>query len=215
MPDDNNNEISPKPKRTRKTQPLVEGINTPKNSNDIIFVKPTLTDQEKKAISDTSKPEPKLLSKKAVERAGKGSGGFGSFLLWLVFFLVLGFCGYKVYVWYGQNNSTFQENTNVVVNEEEVIPTPTPEPIPEIVPTTTPVSNATTTPPANTKKLKISSTPTGFLNVREEPNTSSKILLQAKPGETYFYTQSKNGWYQITFSGLQSGWVNAQYVTLQ
>src|SRR4051812_8361660 len=104
----NSEDVAPKTikPRPRKPKPLVEGINSPKNTNDVIFVKPTLTDQEKRLISNSGEPTPKtaprLLSKQAVDRATKKGRGIGSFLLWLLFFLLVGFGAYEIYGWYSQ-----------------------------------------------------------------------------------------------------------------
>jgi hypothetical protein len=66
-----------------------------------------------------------------------------------------------------------------------------------------------------TKKLTIKETPTGFLNVRDEPSTSGAQVDQVVPGKEYEYTEERNGWYQITLSKNESGWVSGQYVEVE
>jgi len=208
----------PKPAKpkARKPKPLVEGINSPKNTSNVIFVKPTLTEQEKRVISqstDEAKASPKLLTPQAIKRAGKKGAGIGSFLLWLLFFLLLAFGGYQIYAWYSAKHAQPAQNTDysAVVTAPE--PSPLPNPLP--TPATTTPPTATTTPPVGVKQLMIKDTPTGYLNVRSTPSTSGKLVTQVHPNEVYTYTDSKNGWYQIVLAGGKSGWVTGQYVTLQ
>lgn len=64
-------------------------------------------------------------------------------------------------------------------------------------------------------QLTIKATPTGYLNVREQPTSSAKVVTQVHPGEVYSYTLSKSGWYQISLPNDQSGWISGQYVSLK
>lgn len=73
--------------------------------------------------------------------------------------------------------------------------------------TSTPISPTTT----STNKVKIRSTPTGFLNVRENANTYSAKLGEVKPGEVFDYSEEKAGWYQITMLDGKLGWINGTY----
>ena len=54
-------------------------------------------------------------------------------------------------------------------------------------------------------KVKITA---DVLNVREQPNASSKIKTKVKKGETYTIVQTKNGWGKLK-SG--AGWINLSY----
>jgi len=79
------------------------------------------------------------------------------------------------------------------------------------------------TPSATLKKpyVEIKATPTGFLRVREKPDTKSQELGRVQPGDRYPLLDKTTGWYLIkvdleaTASGLpagRQGWVSAQYV---
>ena len=79
------------------------------------------------------------------------------------------------------------------------------------------------TPSATLKKpyVEIKATPTGFLRVREKPDTKSQELGRVQPGDSYPLLDKTTGWYLIkvdleaTVSGLPAGsqgWVSAQYV---
>lgn len=201
----------------------------PKNTSDVIFVKPTLTEQEERVISETgdgpkpqAKPQPpRLLSPQVIARAGKKSFGLGSFLLWLLFFLALGFGAYEVYGWYTRSHQAPAANQDAVP-----APSPAPQTFQVTPPTSTPQTASTTpsstptslvpTPaPAPVKQLLIKPTPTGYLNVRATPSQSAKIVSQVHPGEVYTYTDTKSGWYKISLPNGTSGWVSGQYVTLQ
>lgn len=65
---------------------------------------------------------------------------------------------------------------------------------------------------AEKNTLTISDTPTGFLNVRDEPSTAGTQIDQVSPGDTYEYTGERNGWYQIKLSDGTEGWVSGDYV---
>lgn len=60
------------------------------------------------------------------------------------------------------------------------------------------------------KKVKIAPTPTGFLNVRSSPSTSSSVVDKVNPGETYDLLEEQSGWYKIKLPSGQ-GWVSSQY----
>jgi len=64
----------------------------------------------------------------------------------------------------------------------------------------------------------IKDTPTGYLNVRMEPNKTATKTAEVKPGEKYSYdkteTDSANTvWYEISKDGKIMGWISGQYVT--
>lgn len=60
--------------------------------------------------------------------------------------------------------------------------------------------------------LTILDTPTGFLNVRDEPSTAGTQIDQVSPGDEYEYTDERNGWYKIKLTDGQEGWVSGTYV---
>ncbi len=116
----------------------------------------------------------------------------------------------------------------------EVIPTPTQEatPSPSLTGKLTPTPKTTGTPKPTPTKIATSSgtikdppkpfviikdTPTGFLRVREETNTSANELGRVNPGEKYSYFDSKTAtgsstlWYQIKYDGKNTGWISGQY----
>ncbi len=57
----------------------------------------------------------------------------------------------------------------------------------------------------------IKDTPTGFLRVRIEPSTSATESGRVNPGEKYHVTDTKSGWYEISFEEKKSGWISGQY----
>ena len=61
--------------------------------------------------------------------------------------------------------------------------------------------------------IKILSTPTGFLRVREEPSTLGEEITQVKPGEKYpFIEEDENtGWFKIEYEEGEEGWVSNTY----
>jgi len=70
--------------------------------------------------------------------------------------------------------------------------------------------SASTSTSKNT--LTIAETPTGFLNVRDEPSTAGTQIDQVSPGDEYEYTDEKNNWYKIKLSDGTEGWVSGTYV---
>jgi len=215
-------------------KPLVEGINTPQLESGDFSFNPNLTFQEKQLISETPelgdkpaekpaatekfdkamRPEPKLMPVSVVNRAsGKSGGGKKRFLLFLIFAFVLGFAGYKFYLMNKDDGSA--PNTQAAVK-------PQPQPENNGFLATTTIETATTTPAVATttpvatpaKQIKISSTPTGWLNFRTGPGTNYPIITKVYPGETYEYTEVSSGWYKIIVSDGKSGWVIGQYATV-
>ena len=69
--------------------------------------------------------------------------------------------------------------------------------------------------PVEEKKtlIEILTTPTGFLRVREEPNTGSLEIAQVKPGEKYLFIEESTdtNWVKIEYEKDKSGWISGQY----
>ncbi len=63
------------------------------------------------------------------------------------------------------------------------------------------------------KIVKILSTPTGFLRVRESASSSAKEIGQVKPGEEYsLLEEDKDGdWFKISLKKDVIGWITSQY----
>lgn len=229
--------MSDKPKA--KAKPLIEGINTPKSTNDVLIVKPnSLTQEEKDLISASPivETKPSQIQQKPLNDSfnimpQRPKRNFLRWFIVIVFLAALVFLGYKLYKDYYAKNSA-----PVVIDPNSVAPASSPnydqtqqtesaqQPATSSasstlnapfdlaggnVPSTTPVVNAPQT------SLKINSTPTGFLNVRSLPSSAGKIIAKVYPGETYPYTKMQNSWYDITLTNGQSGWVSGQYVTVK
>lgn len=215
------NKIKPKP----RPKPLLEGINAPRNTNDIVFVKPTLTSQENKLIKEIDQPkeeanEPKLLPKSVINRINQPPRSSASgWLLSLIVVLILAGGGYLIYSLYTNpaETSTQTDQSSGLSQEETALPRGN-EVITDVS-SSTPVMGtstvASTTPPVKELKLKISSTPTTFLNVRNGPSLSNKVIAKVHPGEIYVYTELKSGWYNIILADKTTGWVFGEYVTVQ
>lgn len=82
-----------------------------------------------------------------------------------------------------------------------------------IVSSTTGSSNeavtTTTAAAVQSGTLKITGT---VVNVRSGIGTDSAKVTEVRQGETYTYTDSRNGWYLIKISDTQSGWIMGDYV---
>ena len=100
------------------------------------------------------------------------------------------------------------ENTIIVVNEaveesKEVFITGDNLPVPEVV---------VEEEPEFTRRVRISETGIGFLNVRDGSNLQAKKIGTVKPQEVYEYTEVENNWYHIVHPELQEAWVSGLYV---
>lgn len=67
--------------------------------------------------------------------------------------------------------------------------------------------------PVVVSKVKILTTPTGFLRVRTGPGTGFAEVARVNPGESYELLEEKTGWVKIKVSDTVSGWVSSQYAT--
>jgi len=86
----------------------------------------------------------------------------------------------------------------------------------KLAPNTEQASPTPTSEPKEEKpQVKILSTPTGFLRVRNEPSASAKEIGQVDPGETFEILEEdeKTGWYKIEYEEGQEGWVSNQYAS--
>lgn len=55
---------------------------------------------------------------------------------------------------------------------------------------------------------------TGYLNVRQSPSTSAKIVDKLYPETKVSIQESTNGWYKINYNGI-NGWVYGAYVSTE
>jgi len=226
-PTPENNGLPPKKKIIRRVKPAVEGINSPSSSINTVFVKPGLTQQEKELISDpdaTTPPapptggKPKIITPSMAARAASQaeSHGLRNFFILVVVLIIAGGAGF--YVTGGRNSAWYKQ----VFRSGSVSPAPAPvqntigqNPIPTPVPVVeVPVATTSTSTMANVTSVKVNNTPTGYLNVRSIPSTGGTLITQIHPGETYPYTKTQSGWYNITLDNGQIGWVTGQYVTV-
>lgn len=62
--------------------------------------------------------------------------------------------------------------------------------------------------------VEILTTPTNFLRVRSEPDTTGDELTQVSPGERYKVVSKdeESDWYEIEYEEGKSGWVSGEYV---
>lgn len=83
------------------------------------------------------------------------------------------------------------------------LPTPSPSPTPE----------ATASATLKKPYVEIKDTPTGFLRVRQEPNTGAKEIGRVKPGEKYPLLEKISSWYliKVDLNATSSGWISSQY----
>lgn len=71
---------------------------------------------------------------------------------------------------------------------------------------------ATTSAQPQIAKVKILSTPTGFLRVRKDASFAGLEIGQVKPGEEYALITESNGWTEIKLIDGTEGWVSSSYV---
>lgn len=63
-----------------------------------------------------------------------------------------------------------------------------------------------------TPKLKVLSTPTNFLRVRDKPNLIGKEIERISPGEELILLEDLNAWFKVRLSDGKEGYVSSQYV---
>lgn len=93
-----------------------------------------------------------------------------------------------------------QQTSNVIPPEEQVgggdVPSVLEKPVPQLIP-----------------MVRISDTPTTWLNVRTGPGTSFERIARVLPGEEYELLAEENDWYQIEIDEETQGWVTSQYAS--
>lgn len=142
------------------------------------------------------------------------------YLKWLLLFcFMVGLAVTGGYFWYTArlNSSLAAFPKHVVVEKPAQIPELPAgvEPVSSIQASSSGVAGQATTSPSLAElpaKLVVLTTPTGYLNVRQEPSVSSRVLTQVHPEEVYPYTAHQAGWYKIILPGPSEGWVSEQYV---
>jgi hypothetical protein len=77
---------------------------------------------------------------------------------------------------------------------------------------TKPSPTPTTPAPTVAQNLiKITTTPTGYLNVRDQASLDGNIIGKVYPGATYTYTTQQGNWYLILLKSKRHGWIDGQY----
>lgn len=61
------------------------------------------------------------------------------------------------------------------------------------------------------QKIKITNTPTGWLNVREGPGTNYKKITKVSPDSRYDLIEVKNDWFKIKIDDKTEGWITSEY----
>ena len=61
--------------------------------------------------------------------------------------------------------------------------------------------------------VRILSTPTGWLRVRQEAGLSFPEIAKIKPEEEYLLLEEKDGWLKIQLDDKQEGWISGKYAT--
>lgn len=62
-------------------------------------------------------------------------------------------------------------------------------------------------------KVKKASVKPSVLNLRQKPNTSSKVILKLKKKQTVVILSQQGSWYKVKY-GSKTGYVSAKYVTI-
>lgn len=212
-----------------------------KAQSTVIPPKVILTNSEKKLIEDpASNPAPVILKtskfpglpsqKIVLPSQGKKNNWTRAGWSFLISFLAVGVV-LAILLWYnnktpGGNNgfmglfpkSPVEDNSGDLQNSQSSSTVPSngnSSTSSSSVPVLGPVPTSTSTPilPEDILKLKVTATPTSYLNVRNGPSLSNKILTKVHPGETYQYTEISGDWYHIILNDGSTGWVNAKYIT--
>lgn len=67
-----------------------------------------------------------------------------------------------------------------------------------------------------TSEVEVLRSPSGFLKIKESPNSVSSEVGQANTGQKYklLNRSSDSNWYEIDLGGGKSGWISVQYATI-
>lgn len=209
---------------------LSQTLDIPSAQSPVIPPKITLTTSEKQLIDDSGvqlppqKPavsqKPKIFPEQPVQKIVLPGKKPGRKLVWsLLISLLAVSVVFGLLLWYnnqtggslgqGFNFFSSRPGNNQPSGGANNPFVPPPATITPPAATSTPV-----TPTPAVKQLKVTATPTGYLNVRSLPSTSGKQLTRVSPGDVYPYSQTQNGWYFITLSNGTEGWVTGEYVEI-
>ncbi len=65
-----------------------------------------------------------------------------------------------------------------------------------------------------TPKVKVRSTPTGFLRVRDKPALGGKEIGRVAPGDELFLLEQQSNWYKIRLSNGEEGYASSVYLQI-
>lgn len=209
----------PQARPSKPRKPLVEGINAPLAGSSFQAQKPAdLTEAEKRLISSPVITQQKIPASKPLAQfmLPAKQPRLRALRLSLLGLIAVGLA-WAGFIWY--NNRPTDDTDNYIAPAQdffEKLP-PTTAPTATSAPPTVnskPVAPATSTKPSQAVlQVKIKSTPTGYLNVRNGPSLGGKLIAKVKPGETYEYKTIKDGWYEILLPDGRIGWVLGKYAS--
>jgi len=217
----------------KRPKPLVEGINSPINK----IVRPELTPSEQSlvnnspaqmispTVSQAQRPRITLMPEMTERPSAKRSSHLG----WLLVVLLLATAALVYFLWNARSSTLSNQSQAPAANQMANQST---APVNQTSPAQAATSSPATSTPAVTPQevgkdpaqmfaatvlgeVTITKTPTGYLNVRQQPSSSSTLVAKVNPGETYQYTAVKNGWYQIVLKDGTTGWVLGTYAKKQ
>lgn len=73
------------------------------------------------------------------------------------------------------------------------------------------LTNVALTPQSTSSKVKILSTPTNFLRVRDKPNLAGKELTRVEPGDELVLLGEEGSWYKVRLSNGLEGYITSAY----
>lgn len=74
-------------------------------------------------------------------------------------------------------------------------------------------ASATPTPSISVQTVTISSTPTGFLRVRETASTTASEIGRVLPGDILPLLEEEDDWYKIQLPDQKTGWISKGFAT--
>lgn len=89
---------------------------------------------------------------------------------------------------------------------------PTPTPKGSTTPKVSPTKASSSSSSSSAKTVTILETGTGWLRVREKPESNATELAKVDVGESFPFFETETGWYQIEYEKGKKGWVSSKYV---
>jgi len=228
--------VKPVRPAVRRVKPLVEGINAPKSTQDVVMVKPALSPKEKELVSEApvqadpkpslntgpalasnlniieeSRPEPRLMPESVAASINKKNHHIGRWLLIFVVLLILVAGAYEFYGWQlNRGQAPILGHYHPAEDNMAAQPFPLAGELSPTSSSSTIISTASSTPSAVSTTTP-TSTPAAILQIKINSTPTGFLNVRDIPSSSGKVVTQVHPGEVYTYTNVQNNWYEITY----